>query len=312
MSEKLVLITDELHPLLIENFEQAGFVCHYFTHYTNKEVLENIEQYTGIIINSKINVNKELLDKAVKLEFVGRLGSGMEIIDRAYADQKGVKYYNSPEGNRDAVAEHAIGMLLCLFNNLNRADFEVRNRIWEREKNRGVELMGKAVALIGYGHTGKAMAKKLSGFDVKVLAYDKYLKNFSDKYAEEATLQQIFEEADVVSFHLPLTDETYNLVTDDYLQNFKKDIFLINTSRGKIIPTKAILNGLENGKIRGACLDVFENENPKNYSAEENILFTQLFNHKKVILSPHIAGWTFESKVKLAQILVDRILLNHS
>lgn len=307
---KKILITDAVHQILIEKFEAAGFECHYYTHYTNKEVLETIHTYSGIIINSKINVNKELLDKAVKLEFVGRLGSGMEIIDTEYADLKGVKYYNSPEGNRDAVAEHAIGMLLALFNNLLRADTEVRKEIWDREKNRGIELKGKTVAIIGYGNTGKAMAKKLSGFDVKVLAYDKYLENFSVEFAQESSMTEIFEKADIVSFHLPLTNETNGMVDDNYLQNFKKNIFLINTSRGKVVKTNSLINSLDSGKILGACLDVFENENPKNYSEQEKISFSQLFNHKKVILSPHIAGWTLESKKKLAQTLVNKILLN--
>lgn len=305
---KRVLITDSVHPILIEKFKAALFEVDYFTHYANKDVHENIHLYNGIIINSKILVDKALIDKAEKLEFVGRLGSGMEIIDQEYAAKKGVKCYNSPEGNRDAVAEHAIGMLLSLFNNLKRADTEVRKFIWVREQNRGLELMGKTVGLIAYGNTGKAMAKKLSGFDVKVLAYDKYLTNFSDKYAQESSLEQIFEEADILSLHLPLTSETKGMINDDFINSFHKSFFLINTSRGKVLSTKVLLNGLNTSKIKGACLDVFENENPKKYSLEEKNLYSDLVFHENVLLSPHIAGWTSESKEKLSLILISKIL----
>lgn len=305
---KRVLITDGVHPILIEKFEAASFKVDYYTHYTNKEVHENIHLYNGIIINSKILVDKSLIDKAQKLEFIGRLGSGMEIIDQVYAAQKGIKCYNSPEGNRDAVAEHAIGMLLCLFNHLKRADTEVRNFIWEREKNRGIELMGKTIGLIAYGNTGKAMAKKLSGFDVKVLAYDKYLSNFTDKYAEESSLEQIFEEADILSLHLPLTSETEGMIDDNFINRFKKPFFLINTSRGKVLPIKSVLNGLKSNKIMGACLDVFENEKPEKYNLEEKNLYSDLSIRENVLLSPHIAGWTSESKEKLSLILIRKIL----
>jgi D-3-phosphoglycerate dehydrogenase / 2-oxoglutarate reductase len=308
---KRVLITDELHPVLIENLENAGYKCDYFTHYTNKEVREHIHIYTGIIINSKIIIDREVLDKGANLRFIGRLGSGMEIIDVEYAREKGVDCYNSPEGNRDAVGEHAVGMLLALFNNLIRSDAEVRQLIWQREKNRGLELKGKTVGIIGYGNTGKAIARKLSGFEVEILAHDKYLSGFSDEYVKEADMQLIYEKADIVSLHLPLTTETHYLVNDSFINSFTRNIFLINTSRGKIVNTQSLLTALDSGKIRGACLDVYENEQPENYSEEEKKWFTQLFNHKNVILSPHIAGWTHESKEKLASILSEKILLKH-
>jgi D-3-phosphoglycerate dehydrogenase / 2-oxoglutarate reductase len=308
---KRVLITDELHPVLIENLENAGYKCDYFTHYTNKEVREHIHIYTGIIINSKIIIDREVLDKGVNLRFIGRLGSGMEIIDVEYAREKGVDCYNSPEGNRDAVGEHAVGMLLALFNNIIRSDAEVRQLIWQREKNRGLELKGKTVGIIGYGNTGKAIARKLSGFEVEILAHDKYLSGFSDEYVKEADMQLIYEKADIVSLHLPLTTETHYLVNDSFINSFTRNIFLINTSRGKIVNTQSLLTALDSGKIRGACLDVYENEQPENYSEEEKKWFTQLFNHKNVILSPHIAGWTHESKEKLASILSEKILLKH-
>jgi D-3-phosphoglycerate dehydrogenase / 2-oxoglutarate reductase len=308
---KKILITDEVHPVLIENFEAAGYSCDYFTHYTNKEVRQYIHLYHGIIVNSKINIDKEVLDKAIHLQFIGRLGSGMEIIDKEYATAKGVRYYNSPEGNRDAVGEHAIGMLLALFNNLLKADKEVRNFDWRREENRGLELKGKTVALLGYGNTGKVMAQKLSGFEVQVLAYDKYLENYSDSFVIQADMDTIFAAADIVSLHLPLTPETHYLVDQNFINQFQKPIFLINTSRGKIVKTEDLINALDVKKILGACLDVFENERPESYTEEEKKLFTQLFNHKNVILSPHIAGWTRESKYKLARILSEKILSNH-
>jgi len=303
-----VLITDNVHPIMIQEFEKAGFVVDYFPYYTNEDVYNSIENYKGIIINSKTKIFKNTIDKAKKLKFIGRLGSGMEIIDVEYAKQKGIKSYNVPEGNRDAVAEHAIAMLLSLFNNLNNADKEVRNFIWNREKNRGIELGGKIIGIIGYGNTGKALAKKLCGFDVEVLAYDKYLENYTDKYAKEATMQEIFEKVDVVSFHLPLTEETNKLCNKNYINKFKKDIFVINTSRGKIIDLENIFSEIFSKKIKGMCLDVFENEKPNTFTKKEIKIYKELYSLNTVILSPHIAGWTFESKYKIAKFLVNKIL----
>lgn len=305
---KKVLIVDNVHEVLISNFEAAGYECHYCPDFENEDVLEVIQEYFGIIINSKTQIFKAQIDKGINLKFIGRLGSGMEIIDVPYAESKGIKCFSVPEANKDAVAEHAIGMLLSLLRNLNRADKEVRNFIWEREKNRGVELGGKTVGIIGYGNTGKALAKKLSGFDVKVLAYDKYLSNFSDEYVKEATMQNIFEETDILSLHLPLTAETSFFCDAEFVQKFKKDIFLLNTARGKLINLENILFLLKSKKILGMGLDVFENEKPSTFEEEEKFIYEKLYALDSVLLSPHIAGWTFESKYKIGNLLSEKII----
>lgn len=305
---KKVLVTDYVHNVLLENFEAAGYVCHYFPEYTQEDVNKNISNYYGIIINSKTKIFKEQLDLASSLKFVGRLGSGMEIIDVSYAESKGISSFSVPEGNRDAVAEHAIGMLLSLFNNLNRADSEVRNYIWDREKNRGLELGGKTIGIIGYGNTGKAMAKKLSGFDVQVLAYDKYLENYGDRFAQEASMDKIFKASDIISFHLPLTPETVNICNDFFINKFEKDIFIINTARGKIIDLEKIYFHLKSKKILGLCLDVFPNEKTVTFTPQEKSIYDNLYALDSVILSPHIAGWTLESKYKIGDYLSEKII----
>lgn len=307
---KKVLITDNVHPIMISEFEKAGFECDYFPDYTNKQMLKNIGKYVGIIINSKTKIFKQQIDEARNLKFIGRLGSGMEIIDVQYAKSKGIKSYSVPEGNRDAVAEHAIGMLLSLFNNLNQGNKEVKNFDWNREKNRGIELGGKTVAIIGYGNTGKALAKKLSGFDVEVLAYDKYLENYSDEFATETSMKEIFKKTNIISFHLPLTEETTYLCNESYIKNFKNDIFIINTARGKVIKLKNLLFQLKSKKIQGICLDVFENEKPETFSEEEKKMYTELYASNSTILSPHVAGWTKESKYKIAKMLAKKILID--
>ncbi len=307
---KRVLITDGVHPLLIEGFEDEGFECDYRPAISLEEVREIIGDFEGLIVNSKILVDRFLLDKAVKLRFVGRLGSGMEIIDQAYAAEKGVAVLSAPEGNCNAVAEQALGMLLSLANNLLRADREVRRKSWNREKNRGFEIMGQTVGIIGFGHTGSAFAKKLSGMDVKILAYDKYKKNYASDYpyVEETNMESIFEQADIISFHLPLTEETKQLVDPVFLNKCKTGVILINTSRGNVIKTTTLIDGLKSGFIKGACLDVFENEKPHTYSKEEQQLFEQLFSFENIVVSPHIAGWTVDSKRRLAAILLNKII----
>lgn len=307
---KKVLITDNVHKIMLSEFEKAGFTCDYFPDITNDDVYNSIEQYEGIIINSRTKMLKKQIDKAKNLKFIGRLGSGMEIIDVEYAKIKEIKSFSVPEGNRDAVAEHAIGMLLSLFNNLNRADKELRNFEWNREKNRGIEIGGKIIAIIGYGNTGKALAKKLSGFDVEVLTYDKYLNNYTDNFAKEATMQEIFKKADIVSFHLPLTKETHFLCNDKYVNKFKKDIFIINSSRGEIIDLEKIFFQIKSKKIKGMCLDVFENEKVDTLSKNEIKFYSKLYELDSIILSPHIAGWTIESKYKIAELLTKKILNN--
>lgn len=307
---KKVLFVDTTHPYLIEGLEKAGFKCDLFPGYQRTDFLNIIHEYEGVIIRSKIKMDEEILSKAVKLKFIGRVGAGMENIDVPFAQSKNIVCLNAPEGNRNAVGEQAVGMLLMLFINLLRADAEVRKGIWKREENRGLELEGKTVGIIGYGNTGGAFARKLAGFDVKVLAYDKYKTNFSDDFAEEATMKELYEQCDIVSLHLPLTDETRFLVTDEFIKRFKKPIFLVNTARGKILNTADLVKNLKSGKVRGACLDVLEFEGFSFENLEANQLpkaFSDIIAMEQVVLSPHIAGWTHESNWKLAHTIVEKV-----
>lgn len=312
MQNKKVLIIDTVHPILIEIMEHNNYSC---THIPNLklDILSSIiSQYHGLIIRSKTKIHKDLINLASNLIFIGRLGSGMENIDFKYAESKGISCFNSPEGNRDAVAEHAMGMLLSLNNNLIQSNNEVKNGIWQREINRGIELKGKTVGIIGYGNTGQSFAQKLSGFGTSVLAYDKYKTNFSDNYAKESTLDNLFTKSDILSLHIPLTEETKNLITELFISKFKKQIYLINTSRGKIVNTKELVKLIKSGKIAGAALDVLEYEaiTFENLHKESlPIEFKYLCESKNVILSPHIAGWTHESNIKIAEILAKKIVL---
>ncbi len=308
---KRVLITDDCHPFLTEGLIKMGYVCDFDPDITPEATLQKIDQYEGLIINSKINVNQVFLDKALKLKFVGRLGSGMEIVDKVYAAKKGVAIISSPEGNRNAVAEQALGMLLMLANNLNTADRELRQYIWKREDNRGWELEGKTIGIIGFGHTGSQFAKKLSGMGMTVLAYDKYKdKGYAADFfgVEETTFQEIQRKADIISLHLPLTSETKHIVDTVFIDSCKPGFVLINTSRGHCVKTLDLIEALERGQIKGACLDVFENEKPKTYTNEERLLYERLYHIEQVVLAPHIAGWTHESKRKMAEILLEKIM----
>ncbi len=310
MMQKKVLITDDLHPLMIEGLTKLGYAIHYQPDITLEAVHECIEQYEGLIINSKIKVDKGLLDRAARLRFVARLGSGMEIVDKPYAAQKGVAVLSSPEGNCNAVAEHALGMLLAFANNLLPADREVRQKIWLREKNRGFELAGKTIGIIGFGHTGSAFARKLQGMEMRILAFDKYKKNYTQDvaYVEETTLATLQEEADILSFHLPLNPETNHFFDTNFLKKCSKKILLLNTSRGNVVKTTDLIEALDNKTILGACLDVFENEKPMTFTQEEEAMYEQLYTFPNVILSPHVAGWTHESKYKLSKVLLDKIM----
>lgn len=306
-----VLLLDTNHPLLQESLEMEGFICDYFPDLDIEQLHGIIGDYAGVILRSRFILDKTLLSKAGNLSFIGRVGAGMEGIDMDYARSVGVQCLNAPEGNRNAVGEHALGMLLVLLNRLLIADQEVRNGIWKREENRGSELEGKTVGIIGYGNTGGAFARKLSGFGCRVLAYDKYKKGFTDDYVEEANMSEIFMECDILSLHVPLTQETTHLVDAAYLDKFKKDIWLINTARGKVVNTPDLVEGLISGKIMGAALDVLEYENLSFEDLDKKSLppaFSYLIKSDKVILSPHIAGWTIESKRKLAEVLSAKIL----
>jgi D-3-phosphoglycerate dehydrogenase / 2-oxoglutarate reductase len=307
---KKILFLDSLHPYLQEELEQKGFICIHDYKSSKAEIEEKIHLYEGIIVRSRFKIGKETLDKASSLQFIARGGAGLENIDITYAESKGIKCIHAPEGNRDAVGEHAVGMILSLFNNLLRADRQVREGIWIREGNRGIELMGKTVGIIGYGNMGGAFAKRLKGFDVKVLTYDKYKIDYSDEFATEASYEQIFEEADIVSLHLPLTEETHYLVNDEYINKFRKNIYLINTARGPIVKTEDLVKNLKTGKVAGACLDVLEYEAVSFENLEKENLpapFQYLSQSEKVQLSPHIAGWTHESNYKIARTIFVKI-----
>jgi D-3-phosphoglycerate dehydrogenase len=308
MSDKgQILITDEVHPLLQDGLGQMGFVVHYRPEIKADEVLHSIQDYEGLVINSKVYVGKEMIDRATQLKFVCRAGSGLEVIDLDYAKSKNVIAFNSPEGNRNAVAEFAMGALLNMMRNVAKSNGEVKNNEWKREENRGVELSGKTIGMIAFGNTAQAFAKLLRGFDVTVLAYDKYYSGFSAGHVKEASLKQIFDEADVLSLHLPLTPETTYMIDYDFLNSFKKPYWLINTSRGKVLQTSDLIKCLDEGKIKGAALDVLENEKIKTLNEQEKKTFELLINNDKVFLSPHIAGWTYESKRKIAEVLLDGI-----
>ena len=304
-----VLITDDCDVLLPQGLAAMGYHCDFEPDISPAETLERIPEYEGLIINSKILVNREFLDKAVQLKFIGRLGSGMEIVDRVYAAEKGVAVLSSPEGNCNAVAEQALGMLLCLANNILRSDREVRQNIWRREFNRGFELRGKTIGIIGFGHTGSRFAEVLAGLGMRILVHDKYKSGFAHHYigVAEASAAQIQAEADVISLHLPLTPETKHYVDHAFIQACKPGFVLINTSRGHCVRTEDLVEALEAGKIGGACLDVFENEKTQTRTPAENGWYDRLQNMEQVVLTPHIAGWTHESKKLLATTLLQKI-----
>ncbi len=302
---KNILIVDDLHPVFIERAETLGYTCNYQPKFTLADTLKVIADYEGLVVRSKFQVDKAFFDAATNLRFICRAGAGMDNIDEDCARQKGIELINAPEGNMDAVGEHAVGMLLNLMNNINRADAEVRNGIWAREANRGHELKGRTVGIVGYGFMGQSFARKLSGFGVTVIAYDKYKTGFSDAYAREVSMEEIVKFSDILSMHVPLTSETKYLVNDEYLFHFRKPIFLINTSRGKVVKTQAVLNAIKDGKILGACLDVLEVE--KFPAVAEQTWFDELKQSGKVLLTPHVAGWTFESYRKISEVMAEKL-----
>jgi D-3-phosphoglycerate dehydrogenase / 2-oxoglutarate reductase len=299
-----ILITDEVHALLPDGLQAMGFDVHYLPKIKPEEVLETIWQYEGLVINSKVYVGKEMIDRATKLKFVCRAGSGLEVIDLEYARIKNIIAFNSPEGNRNAVAEFALGALLNMMRNIGKCNNEVKNHQWKREENRGHELAGKTVGMIAYGNTAQAFAKLLSGFDVRVLAYDKYYHGFSAGHVKEASLEEIAEKADILSLHLPLTLETTWMIDLPYLSGFKKPYWLLNTSRGKVLNMGALLTCIARGSIIGAALDVLENEKINALTAAQQADFNALVESERIFLSPHIAGWTHESKQKIAEVLL--------
>lgn len=310
MKPKVIFI-DSVHPVLFERLEQAGFICEWKNDLNRKEILSILKEYEGAVIRSKFKFDKAVFDAAPNLKWIARSGAGMENIDREVAEEKGVKCYNSPEGNRDAVAEHCLAMLLALFNNIKRSDTEVRMAQWNREKNRGEELKGKTVGILGYGYMGQAFAERLKGFGVNIIAYDKYKKGFGTEDIKEVQPDEFFKKTDVLSIHLPLTEETSFMVNEDFLSRFENNIFLINTARGKNLNTDDLVKMIKSEKVRGACLDVLEYEKLSFEDLNETDLpeaFQYLKNSENVILTPHVAGWTKESYYKLSSVLADKII----
>ncbi len=309
--QKKVLLIDTVHRIIPDKLSTSGFEVIAGYELSRTEILDCIPDFYGIVIRSRINVDKELIDKATNLRFVARVGAGMESIDLEYCKSKGIECLNSPEGNRDAVGEHATGMLLNLMNNLNKADKEVKNGIWKREENRGNELNTKTVGIIGYGNMGSSFAKKLSGFGCKVISYDKYKTGYSDGFTTETDLDSVFSEADILSLHVPLTEETKYMVDSEFISSFKKNFILINTARGPVVKTTDLVNALKSGKITASALDVIEYEETsfeKTAIMTDKEDFRYLAGCDNVILTPHIAGWTVESKIKLADILANKII----
>ena len=306
-----VLITNSCNKILMETLASNGFDCHFHPDIKENELILKVDNFEGIITSQKIVFSKYVVDRSLNVKFIGWIGSGLENIDTEYAESKGITCLNAPEGLSNAVGEHALAMLLNLFNNLCRANMQVKNGIWKRDLNRGIEIAGKTVCIIGYGNTGQAFAKKLSGFEAKVLAFDKYKSRYDDGFCQESTMDEIFQQCDILSLHIPLTKETYNLVDFQYLKKFKKNIYLINTSRGSVVKTDDISNAMQSGKILGAALDVLEFEK----TSFENLHFGNmpeslqyLIDNDNVILSPHIAGSTVESEYKTAEILAEKII----
>lgn len=302
---KNILIVDDIHPIFIEQAEALGYTCNYQPTIKLEEALGIIAEYEGLLIRSKFRVDKQVLDTATSLKFIARAGAGMDNIDEVYARQKNVLLLNAPEGNMDAVGEHAVGLLLALMNRFLISDHQIRAGHWKREANRGYELKGKTVGIIGYGFMGQSFARKLQGFGVEVIAYDKYKTGFSDQYAREVSMEEIVKHSDVLSLHIPLTNETRGLVNDEYLFHFKKPIFLLNTARGKVVEVRAVLNAIKQGKILGAGLDVLEVE--KFPALAEQEWFEELRKCDKVILTPHVGGWTFDSYRKLSEVLAKKL-----
>jgi D-3-phosphoglycerate dehydrogenase len=304
-----VLITDNVHPLLINGLKELGYEVDYDTSIDMNSLRNIIHLYDGMVINSKIKMHKEMIDQGRKLKFIGRLGSGMEIIDKAYALNKGIAAINSPEGNRNAVAEHAVGMILAIYNNLLRSHTEVKNFIWNREQNRGLEIKGKTIGIIGLGHTGEQFARKLQNWGCTILAYDKYRTDYPQNlnFVQLTHPDVIQQQADIISFHLPLNDETKYFCNGDFLKACKKQPLIVNTSRGNVVETSALIDALDKKIIFGACLDVFENENPASISQDEKLMYSKLYSFDNVILSPHIAGWTKESLEGIASVLLEKI-----
>lgn len=311
--KKKVLLIDTLHSSFKKKLEEKGIECVEGYHLSKDEIANTIDEFYGLAIRSRFKLDRSFLQKGKRLKCIGRAGAGMENIDLKAAEEFEISCLNAPEGNRDAVGEHAIGMLLALMNKLIIADREVRIGIWKREENRGVELQGKTVGIIGFGNMGSAFGKKLQGFDCEILVYDKYLRIDQQQFpfVKQVAIEELFERCDILSLHIPLTSETSYLVNTDFISQFKKPIWIINTARGKVVDTEALVEAIEKGKILGAALDVLEYESISFEQLDASKLpmpFQYLINSDKVVLSPHIGGWTHESNEKIASVLAEKMI----
>lgn len=305
---KVLITAKEVDDIIINGLKKLGYEVNHLPEPSEADLLEIIAVYEGIIVTTYTKLNQKVLDQATNLKFIGRVGSGLENIDLEYAKQKGIEVMSSPEGNANAVGEHALGLLLGVMNKISQANQEVKNGIWQREENRGEELDGKTVGIIGLGHTGNAFARKLRGFDVKVLAYDKFKTHYGTDCIQEVSLDDLFEKSDVISLHIPYLQENFHFINQEKISKMIRKPYLIHTCRGEVIDTKAVLSALETNTIKGLGIDVYEDEpwtKGKNVSLE---IYKELFSLDQVIATPHIGGWTIESKIKLAQVLMDKIV----
>ncbi len=305
----MILITAPAHPYLIKTLLAKGYEVEYRPDISYDELFSLAPSVEGLIVTTRLRVDKSLIDNAPKLKWIGRLGSGMELIDVDYARAKNIICQSSPEGNRIAVAEHALGLLIALQRNIVKSNEEVKHNRWLRVENRGFEISGKTIGIIGYGNTGSSFAKLLSGFDVTLLVFDKYKFNFGAGNIKEANLEQICRYADVISFHIPLTNETFRMANDDFFNALINRPVILNTSRGGVINTASLLTALENERISGAGLDVLENEELSSYSQEENEMLENLNAHSRVIITPHIAGYSQEAFLKMSTVLIEKLNL---
>ena len=303
-----VLIAAPVHAVLTYWLSISGYECVFYENIKQADAYKLIKDCIGVITSTRLQLDRKLIDAAPQLEWIGRMGSGMEVVDVEYATARKIACYSSPEGNSNAVGEHALGMLLSLVHRINWANSEMKQGIWRRDENRGMELEGKTVGIIGYGHTGQAFAKKLTGFDMRVLAYDKhYPKLGSDNVVKCKDLEPIFEEADIISFHVPLQEDTMHYFNDVFLSKMHKPFILINTSRGPVVDTAVLLKGMRHGKVSGACLDVFEEEPLTAMNKHARTMLNELMDLPNTVVTPHIAGYTFESLYKMSKVLLDKI-----
>jgi len=307
---KKIIISGKSHPFLAEQFSKKGYEVMNLPGITYSELLDIIQDAEGLVVTTRISVDQTLLKKASSLKWIGRLGSGMEMIDTAFAKSKGIQCVSSPEGNRNAVAEHVMGLLLNLLNKISSSHSEIQKGLWRRDENRGTELSGKTVAIIGYGNTGSTLARLLQPFNVTVMVYDKYKTDFAKDYIKEASLEQICKYADVISFHIPLTNETFHLADQNFFKQLQQKPVILNSSRGKIIDMAQLVQAIKDKKISGAGLDVLENEKFETYTTEEKMQLDWLLEQQNVVLTPHIAGYSHESFFKMAEVLLHKLGLN--